>query len=136
MSNELVSLIESDGYDYKAHTTVDNLCRLMDVQNLDKEQKDRNMKSILKQLVGTGEYDKEIEIIANNDSPEIKRFCEVSNEVMTLVLERGGQTLEHYNELFREDAKFNTYVGLVKKYANVNIPVDYYKLLAEIECIK
>ena len=136
LSNELLSLIESDGYDYKTHTTVDNLCRLMDVQNLDKEQKDRNMKSILKQLVGTGEYDKEIEIIANNDSPEIKRFCEVSNEVMTLVLERGGQTLEHYNELFREDAKFNTYVGLVKKYANVNIPVDYYKLLAEIECIK
>ena len=136
LSNELLSLIESDGYDYKTHTTVDNLCRLMDVQNLDKEQKDRNMKSILKQLVGTGEYDKEIEIIANNDSPEIKRFCEVSNEVMTLVLERGGQTLEHYNELFREDAKFNTYVGLVKKYAKENIPVDYYKLLAEIECIK
>lgn len=135
LSNELLSLIESDGYDYKTHTTVDNLCRLMDVQNLDKEQKDRNMKSILKQLVGAGEYNKEIEIIANNDSPEIRKFCEVSNEVMTLVLERGGQSLEHYNEVFREDEKFYTYVGIVKRYAKVNGSVDYTKLLAEIESI-
>lgn len=135
LSNELLSLIESDGYDYKTHTTVDNLCRLMDIQNLDKEQKDRNMKSILKQLVGAGEYNKEIEIIASNDSPEIRKFCEVSNEVMTLVLERGGQSLEHYNEVFREDEKFYTYVGIIKRYAKENNAVDYSKLLAEIESI-
>lgn len=135
LSNELLSLIESDGYDYKTHTTVDNLCRLMDVQNLDKEQREKNLKSILKQIVGAGEYSKDLEVVATNETPEIKSFCEVSNEVMTRYLEINGKALEHYNEIFREDKKFGDYVSIIKRYSKDDAHIDYTKLMCEIDAI-
>lgn len=135
LSNELLSLIESDGYDYKTHTTVDNLCRLMDVQNLDKEQREKNLKSILKQIIGAGEYSKDLEVIATNETPEIKSFCEVSNEVMTRYLEINGKALEHYNEIFKEDKKFADYVSIIKKYSKDDSHIDYTKLMCEIDAI-
>lgn len=135
LSNELLSLIESDGYDYKTHTTVDNLCRLMDIQNLDKEQREKNLKSILRQIIGAGEYSKDLEVVATNETPEIKNFCEVSNEVMTRYLEINGKALEHYNGIFREDKKFSDYVSIIKRYSKDEAHIDYTKLMCEIDAI-
>ena len=132
LSNELLALIESDGFDYKTHTTIDNICRLMDVANLNMEQREKYLKTLLKQFVGNGEYSNEIGTVFSDDNSDIKKFSELSNEVMTWYLERGGRSLDVFNAVFKDEIKFQAFIKIIMHYSKSRLNIDFEKIDSEI----
>ena len=135
LSNELLSLIESDGFETKTHSLIDDICRFTDIQGVTPEQREKNLKMLMKQLVGDGEFSIQIETINVTEDPTVKKFCELSNDVYSYFIEKGGKELEHYVNLFTESEKYQQLICLIKSFSKDDSNVDYRIIEERINCL-
>ena len=124
LSNELLALIECDDFESKTHSLIDDICRFTDIQGVTSEQREKNIKTLMKQLVGEGEFSMQIETISSSEDPSIKKFCELSNDVYSYFLEKGGAELEHYVNIFTESDKYNKLIKVIKEYSSDDAIID------------
>lgn len=135
LTNELLSIIESDGYERKTQTVVDNLCRFMDIPDIAPEEKENKLKIIVKSLVGNGEYSHDLDIVTSETSVEIKDFCELCNSVMNTYIEKGGESLSKYHALCKDDQSFKKMISIIKTHVlckrgrNINQIIDEIEML-------
>ena len=132
LSNELLSLIESDGFESKTHSLIDDICRFTDIQGVSLEQREKNMKMLMKQLVGEGEFSIQLETISSSEDPAVKKFCELSNDVYSYFLEKGGDELDHYVHLFTESEKYRELIRIIKSFSDDESTIDYKIIEDEI----
>ena len=90
------------------------------------------MKMLMKQLVGEGEFSIQIETISSTEDPAVKKFCELSNDVYSYFLEKGGEELEHYVHLFTESEKYRELIRIIKVYSDNESMIDYRIIEDEI----
>jgi len=89
----------------------------------------------MKQLVGEGEFSMQIETISSTEDPSIKKFCELSNDVYSYFLEKGGAVLEHYVNIFTESDKYNKLIKVIKEYSSDDAILDYKLIEEEINSL-
>lgn len=135
LSNELLALIECDDFESKTHSLIDDICRFTDIQGVTSEQREKNIKILMKQLVGEGEFSMQIETISSTEDPSIKKFCELSNDVYSYFLEKGGAVLEHYVNIFTESDKYNKLIKVIKEYSSDDAILDYKLIEEEINSL-
>ena len=135
LSNELLALIECDDFEFKTHSLIDDICRFTDIQGVTSEQREKNIKILMKQLVGEGEFSMQIETISSTEDPSIKKFCELSNDVYSYFLEKGGAVLEHYVNIFTESDKYNKLIKVIKEYSSDDAILDYKLIEEEINSL-
>ena len=135
LSNELLALIECDDFESKTHSLIDDICRFTDIQGVTSEQREKNIKTLMKQLVGEGEFSMQIETISSSEDPSIKKFCELSNDVYSYFLEKGGAELEHYVNIFTESDKYNKLIKVIKEYSSDDAIIDYKLIEEEINSL-
>ena len=135
LTNELLSFIESDDFDLKSHTLIDDICRFLDVPGLSPEQKEKSLKALMKDMVGDGEFSHQIEIINTGGNLQVKNFCELSNDVFTHYIDLGGEILSEYASLFADSEKRQKLFDVIKSYSNNIGTTEMEKVYYEIETL-
>lgn len=132
LSNELLSLIESEDYELKTHTLIDDLCRFIDVPGVDPDHREKGLKDIMKKVIGEGEFSRQIETITTHESQSVKNFCELSNDVFSHYLEQGGELLLKYAAIFADNHRRSALIDTIIKYADDIRNVNKDQLFSEI----
>lgn len=135
LTNELLSFIESDDFDLKSHTLIDDICRFLDVPGLSPEQKEKSLKALMKDMVGDGEFSHQIETINTGGNLQVKNFCELSNDVFTHYIDLGGEILSEYASLFADSEKRQKLFDVIKSYSNNIGTTEMEKVYYEIETL-
>lgn len=131
LTDDLISIVESDEVKDKTITVIDRINRFLDIPHISISQRKKYI-SWVGDLFQKDEFAyKQDESVSNSVSPGIIRFFDAQDYVFSYFHEQGGAIKQFQNMLIEEE-RFVQYLGLLKEYAS-SIQASKEDLLLKVE---